>query len=626
MNEYENKISADIDRIISDFLKNPEDSLQELKDIEKSLPHNFNPVLVHEIRFRQAQVENILGDFSTAEKTLLRLLQFFTDNPDEKALSKIYNELGNSYLALERLDEAAREYLKCLEILEKIEDFEKMCIPLNNIGQIYWNYQNFEKAQEYYLRSLQLSDTYSPEASGDTLNNLGILAAEMGNMRQAEEYYLQALSVYNNYGENARKPLLYLNLALLFQDTGQPERAGEYHRKAIQGFIDTANLYGEMHSGMNYAGFLIEQNTLEEVPALLERSLKLAEDLGAASQIIQIYDHYRVFYLHNQDYQKAYEFLEKFHQAEVQRLESDEKEKITEVLTKYETEQKDKETALLREKNSEIEKQHQLLDIANNKLKKANLELENRIEDLLSGWHSQALLNQDQENLNGLVTLISGIAHQWKQPLNLIGLLVQNLLDAYEYGEFDEHSLQKFSDEILTQLRYMSEIINDFAYNFKAGQEINIFRITHTLDIVRKLLNKTLELENIQLDILISDDPLIKGRETELIQVFMVILSNAVEVYQSQVIEQPSIRVTLKQIDKYLEITFFNNGSHIESKDIDRIFDSYFSTKKEKVNTGLGLTIARKIISESFQGIISGRNTAEGVEFIIQLPLFTPDN
>ena len=71
--------------------------------------------------------------------------------------------------------------------------------------------------------------------------------------------------------------------------------------------------------------------------------------------------------------------------------------------------------------------------------------------------------------------MIGAIAHQWRQPLNAIGLMIQDVRAAYTYGELDPEYIQSFEDRAMSQVNFMSKTIDDFRMFFKTDREKIIF-------------------------------------------------------------------------------------------------------------------------------------------------------
>jgi len=604
---------------------NPAEALSLLEEFTLK-PDYQDADLSIEIDFKLAQAKDQTGDFEGAEPILVRLLEKFQTNQDQNGLVRITNELGNNHWARGNLNESLEYYLQSLHILEKRNDFSKMCVPLNNIGQIYWYNKDFDKARESYNRALELAQQYKPEVSGDALLNLGILSAEEEKYQQAETFYKSALAIYQEQNYTANIPVIHVNLALLYEDTGRDEQAMEYHQKALDSFRTSGNRFGEMHVLMNYAGFLIGRKKFEGILTILDDAQAVAVELEAKNQIIQLYLHYRDYYQGISDYAHAYKYFEKFHDAEIDRLDMENREKLTDMLTKYETEQKEKEAAILRsqnelleEKNQVIEEKSQALDIANRKLQKANLDLEHRLEDIIKKWHEQEMLNRGSENLGGFSVVLSNIAHQWKQPLNAIGLMMQNLVDAYEFDELNSEYLEKYQKRVFQQIKYMSNTIDDFAFGMRNSAESSGFSIKHALKMGEMLLEKSLEIESITFINEIKSDYQITGNESQLIQVLMVLLSNAVEVFQTHKQDNALIVVTAEPDADKIILEISDNGALIPEDVLPHIFDVFYSTKSKKNNTGLGLSLAKKIIEEKFNGKISCYNRTNWVVFRIIL-------
>lgn len=612
-------INEKLEEISKMFMAKPEEALELLLPLEEeALSKNYDKILI-EVRFRKAQIENLLGRYASARSKLERIYEKIKDSDDDKAKIKVVNEMGNTYFALGLLDDALRAYMKSLEFLEKYDNKEQKAIPINNIGQIYWQLGDLDKAREYYQRSYGLVKDTSPSVRADALINLGILEAQQAKLDEAEKYFLEAEKHYMESNESSRHPLICSNLALLYQDKQEKELAEKYYKLAWEEYKRSGNEFGEMHTGSNYAGFLIDNSKLDNVLQILDRCLDLAERFELDDYKLQLYDYYRFYYQKKRKYKSAYTYLERLHNTEVELLKSEQKQKIAESLSKFEDEQKEKEAKLLRDKNQKIEKQKEELDHAYSRLQKANLELENRFEELLSKWHSREIITRDKEKLDGFQSIISGIAHQWKQPLNYIGICVQNLLDSYEFDEFSTTTLEDFSRQIHDQLKYMADIVDDFAYGFRKMRESEDFKLSHTFEIIMKLMKKSLQLENIELQINFKSDPPVKGRESEILQVFVVLISNAIEIFQMYLPEYRNIIIDVNELADKVVIDVFNNGPHIPHSVMPHIFEAFYSTKNAQSNTGLGLALARKILKEHFDADIICNNVENGVKFTISI-------
>jgi len=616
------KILSGIDEIM---LANPSEAISEMEVLLIN-KDKFDSVFIDELESKIAQAKGQIGDFEESEKILLRLYHKFENNNNEKGLARIANELGNNYWARGNLNDSLKYYLRSLQLLEKMKDFSRMSVPLNNIGQIYWYNQEFDKARKSYNQSLKLAEEYQPEVVGDVLMNLGILSAEDADFAKAEEYYQQALAQYQKQNYTANIPVIMVNLALLYEDTGQETRANEYHQKAIDSFRETGNRFGEMHALINYAGYNIKSGKLDNVLEILDKARLVAEEQKAQKQMLQLYLHYRDYYKSVGEITKAFEYFEKYHDAEIDRLDLENREKLNDTLTKYETEQKEKEASLLRkqnellaEKNAIIEEKSKSLDSVNRKLHKANLELENRLEDILKKWDEQEILNRGRENLGGFSVILSNIAHQWKQPLNIIGLLMQNVVDAYEFDELNESRMEEFQNQVYRQIKYMSQIVNDFAYDLRDSVEEGNFLLQHALKLCEMLVEKTLEIEEITLINELEQDYQIIGNESQFIQVLIVILSNAVEIFQANTQENSLIKISAISTEENVTLEISDNGPLIPENVLPEIFDQFFSTKDKKSNTGLGLTLAKKIIEDKFHGEIKCANRSAWVVFSISL-------
>ena len=215
--------------------------------------------------------------------------------------------------------------------------------------------------------------------------------------------------------------------------------------------------------------------------------------------------------------------------------------------------------------------------------------------------------------------MISVIAHQWRQPLNNISVIVQTILLKYKKNKIDDTIMEKFKIDILKQIHYMSNTVDDFKDFYKPDKQKSTFDIKNELLQTIGLIENCYKKENITIKKDSIDSFKINGYPNEMTHCFLIILQNAKDALIELNNSDKKIQVSAKTYkDKYV-ISFENNGGQIANKIIDRVFDPYFSTKIEKNGTGIGLYMVKTMIEKHFHGIIQVSNTQDGVNFEIKL-------
>ncbi|MEM6403778.1 MAG: ATP-binding protein, partial [Cyanobacteria bacterium P01_D01_bin.116] len=109
----------------------------------------------------------------------------------------------------------------------------------------------------------------------------------------------------------------------------------------------------------------------------------------------------------------------------------------------------------------------------------------------------------------------------------------------------------------------------------------------------------------------------------ELNQVFLNIISNAIDALRSQQQNKPKITISTSfKDDKNILISIKDNGIGISESVLNKIFDPFFTTKPVGSGTGLGLSTSYSIVVEKHRGKLSCVSTpGEGTEFFIELPI-----
>jgi len=251
-----------------------------------------------------------------------------------------------------------------------------------------------------------------------------------------------------------------------------------------------------------------------------------------------------------------------------------------------------------------------------------NTQLEHQVQEKVQELQLQEKMMIHQSRQAAMGEMLESIAHQWRQPLNIIGLSCANLETEYQLGLMDAKNFTEKMKIISTNINYMSSTIDDFRNFLNPDRNLSYFNPTNTIEDVLQILNAQLSNNTIKITINTLKRIELYGIENEFKQVVFILFNNAKDAIKSAIqdkkISQGDITVTLTSNDTYNTISFCDNGGGIKEEIIDSIFNPYFSTKFVSSGTGIGLYIAKNIIESRMKGQLRVKNTTQGCCFTIE--------
>ena len=284
------------------------------------------------------------------------------------------------------------------------------------------------------------------------------------------------------------------------------------------------------------------------------------------------------------------------------------------------------ETNLTREDGSEFSA---IINIKNTSLNNQIFQIVTiaNIEDLKRKENLMA----EQSKLAAMGEMLGNIAHQWRQPLNIISMSSSNLKLKNDMGELNSSTLRESLSLILKTINHLSDTIETFNDFLKTDKEKSIFNVNDNIKNSISLVDNFFKNFNIDIVLELDDDVFLNNLANEFSQAFINILNNAKDAIVLNLKDNESglIKIKTKKIDNFIEILVLDNALGVDKDILNKIFEPYFTTKHKYQGTGLGLYMTRKIINSSMGGEISVQNKKfthnkkeyKGAEFKIKIPL-----
>jgi len=213
-------------------------------------------------------------------------------------------------------------------------------------------------------------------------------------------------------------------------------------------------------------------------------------------------------------------------------------------------------------------------------LKKLNEALEQRVAERTAELREkdQMLLVQGRQAAMG--EMIGNIAHQWRQPLNTLGLTIQQLSLFYDHGEFSRDYLEQAVNRSMELIQYMSKTIEDFRNYFKPDKEQIEFSGRETIVRSLALIGDNLRNRQIDVELKVLDDVAITGYENEFAQALLNILINARDALTERAVKHPKITIAIGAEGRKAVVTIGDNAGGIPEEIRDKIFNPYLPPRR----------------------------------------------
>ena len=227
-------------------------------------------------------------------------------------------------------------------------------------------------------------------------------------------------------------------------------------------------------------------------------------------------------------------------------------------------------------------------------------QIEKLVQERTKQLYETQIELEKSKRLSDIGVLAATVAHELRNPLASISIALYNIKRKAKNPDIDKH-LVNIEKKITESEQIINNLLNYSNLKPPQFENVNIFDILkETIELIETKSDNLSIIKNINSieSLIIEADPI------QIKEVFNNILNNANDAVPSKT---GKIKISGEDLDKYIKISFEDNGTGIEKDIIDKVFDPFFTTKSK--GTGLGLSICRQIVDFHNGSIfISGEN------------------
>ncbi|WP_188112025.1 tetratricopeptide repeat protein [Aquimarina sp. RZ0] len=351
------EVSIRMNNAIDSMTSNPDYTYKILTSIANN---NKNPDSI--IARARLNLGNYFNTIGVVDSSMYYTRAALIHLRSKRHMAKAYRTLGSCFRRSGQMDNAIEILYKGLKISEEIGYKEMISIIKSDLGILYINKKEYDKAIQFLQESIESAE--NQQAVYGNYSNIGTLYFFKGDLDNAEKYFIKALELVPDEKDPKTSATLTLNIGSILFEKKEYKKAGLYFDKSKE----IADRYGFKDKSLtaitNKAEVIDKFGDTQKAIAMLSASLVLAKEISNLKIQKDIYENLTNYYTKINKHQSANKALTQFHILKDSMTNARQKKEVTELEVKYETAQKEKEILLLKEdqlvKENEIKRQHLL--------------------------------------------------------------------------------------------------------------------------------------------------------------------------------------------------------------------------------------------------------------------------
>lgn len=263
-------------------------------------------------------------------------------------------------------------------------------------------------------------------------------------------------------------------------------------------------------------------------------------------------------------------------------------------------------------------------DITESKRAKDELEQvlrrqEDQIAEAVQTVRQQERMLFEQSRRHSLLNLMVNLAHQWRQPLYIASLTLDEIEILFQEGELTAEILTERIRAGQQEIFRLSETISQFTELYQSNDiERSAFALSSLCDQAAHFLSSEGS-RKLQIHNQIDPALIVTVNRNDLIEIFVELLRNAVSTMGERNIRDGAITIAATVDGQNVQVCMEDTLGGIDQQILPQLFDPYVTTSFRSRDKGMGLYVVRRIVEDSYNGEISAENTENGARFRIIL-------
>ena len=616
-----------------------------------------------------SEIYSSVRNYDMASSYLVRAIRIAQNINDRDLQIALHRQLGDIYLNQNSFTRAYQEFSKVNEILGdeaylSTDDLRVQSETYRKIGLVYRNLGQFEQSLLAFRKAAAIGSNVNltDEQMADNLQ-IAFSLYLLEQLDSALIYYNKVLAHYQLQNDTIPVIEVLIDIGDVFFEKKQYRQAVASFNRAFQYAQSVGLLQEQVTALVNISRCYGAFGDYPSSTDYLNQALEIATRENLTTSAAEVYRYLSQVYEEEGRFSQALDYYKLWAQLRDSIYSEESGQKLARMQILYEITQKERENEILRQNNEIQELQltktqyQRMVFIAlalflfallvlfifffnakqkefakqketEQKIMEMNKNLEKRMILEIKKQEKQQLLLAQKSKLESLGTLAAGIAHEINQPLGGLSMGLDNILIRLADNNLSNEYLKDKVNLMFENVDRIKRIIEHTRTFSRSNKPASFERVCLNEVVNNTLLMVSAQFANHSIDLEVNLAPVMEkviADKFKMEQVVLNLISNArFAVDEKAAVADKSyvkrIEVSTWQNSNFVCISIRDNGVGIKPKDMEKIFDPFYTTKKVDKGTGLGLAIAYGFVKDILGEITVESKEGEYTQFDVKVP------